>query len=99
MKSKDKLLHYLIDKALDSGNIPELITLISDIAETSVCFKDIDGSVYVKSNESEFIEHVGAYPLQELRRNYKVIKISDNGYLLGHLVLPNNEIVEDESLT
>lgn len=99
MKNKEKLLHYLIDKALDSGSIPELIDLISGIAETSVCFKDIDGSVYVKSSVSEFIEHVGAYPLQELRRNYKVIKISDNDYLLGHLILPNVEIVDDESLT
>lgn len=99
MKSRDKQLHYLIDKALDAGSIPELINLISDIAETSVCFKDIDGSVHVKSSVSEFIEHVGAYPLQELRRNYKVIKISDNGYLLGHLILPNIGIVEDENLT
>ncbi|MDY9922169.1 MAG: helix-turn-helix domain-containing protein [Synergistota bacterium] len=99
MKDKDKLLHYLIDKALNSVSIPELINLVSDVAETSVCFKDIDGSIYVKSSVQEFIEHVGAYPLQELRRHYKVIKISDNDYLLGHLILPNEEIVENENIT
>lgn len=95
MINKDALLPYLIEKALISSSLPELMKLISDASEASVCFKDIDGSVYIESKDPKFIEHMGAYPLQELRRNYKVVKISDNESILGNIVLPPVEIIED----
>lgn len=98
MKNKDDVLLYLIDKALASASLPKLVKLISEVAVISVCFKDINGSIYVESNSQDFIEHVGSYPLEELRRKYKVIKISDNDYLLGHLILPQVEFLEDENV-
>lgn len=91
MTNEGRMLPNLIEKALTTDSLSELPKSAAEAVGTSVCFKDSDGSVFTESDSQEFVQSMGSYPLQELQRNYTVIKLSDTESLLGHLILPRKK--------
>lgn len=75
-----------IEAALNLQDFEALLSRIAADTASSLCFRESGGAVFLSSQDSDFIENVETYPLQELFRYYEVERITDNDTLLGHLI-------------
>ena len=78
----------LISSALSADSFQELMQIFSQSLCVSICYKNVDGTMYVESEDNLFLEHMTAYPFDELCRRYYVQKVNESGRTIGHLFMP-----------
>lgn len=90
MDDNRNLLQKLINTALTADMPQELLREIGKEFGCSVCFKDVNGAVYIESEDPSFCEHVRTYPLETLKyncHNYHVTQLLERNRCIGYFIV------------